>query len=364
VIETYREIVVNSAPAFLAWGGLIIGIVFGFIVYRTNFCSMGSISDMMNFGDSRRFRSWMLAIAVAVVGVGLLQYGGIIDASTSMYLNPNFGWLGNIVGGLLFGYGMVFAGGCMSKNLVRAGGGDLRSVVVLIVAGIVAFMTIGGILGPVRVALFGPSTKDLTELGLGTQSAGDMLAHLTGMGQQSATWLFLSLFVAALLIYVFKDAGFRRSPTHLIAGIGIGLAVVAGWALTGFAYSDFADVPQNPVSLTFVRPSGDTLDYLMRFTALGMPRFGVVTTLGTLLGGFLAALSTRSFKLNTFADASDTVRAIFGAILMGIGGVVALGCTVGQGLSGISTLAMGSFIAVVFIILGGMAGIKTMEVLA
>jgi len=364
VIEIYREIVVNSSAAFIGWGGLIIGVVFGFLVYRTNFCSMGSISDMMTFGDFRRFRSWMLAIAVAVVGVGALQMTGIMDASNSMYLSPNFGWLGNAVGGVIFGYGMVFAGGCMSKNLVRAGGGDLRAGVVLIIAGIVAFMTIGGILGPVRVAVFGPATTNLTEIGLTTQSSSEMLAHISGIAPQTATWIVMVIVVGALGFYCFKDAGFRKSPVHLIAGVGVGLSVVAGWALTGFAYSDFADVPQNPVSLTFVRPSGDTLDYLMRFTALGAPRFAVVTTLGTLLGGFLAALSNRSFKFDTFADASDTLRTIFGAILMGIGGVVALGCTVGQGLSGISTLAMGSFIATAFIILGGVAGIKTMEAIA
>ena len=361
MIEIWREIVLESPAFWIGWGGLAIGFVFGFIVQRTNFCTMGSLSDIMSFGDYRRFRSWMLAIAVAMVGVALMQRAGVADFATSMYLAPNLGWLGNMVGGVLFGIGMVFGGGCVSKNLVRAGGGDLRSFVVLIVIGLFAYMTIGGLLGPARVALFGPSMLNLADSGLETQSMGDILAALTGLETGTATTIVLVAFVVGLLAYCFKDAGFRSSPSHLIAGIGIGLAVLAGWLLTGLAQDDFADQPVALISLSYVRPTGDTLDYLMRYSALGAPGFGVVTLLGALLGAFASAITSRKFHWATFSDAQDTRRNLFGAALMGIGGVLALGCTIGQGLTGISTLAVGSLIAVVFIVIGGIVGIKTLE---
>ena len=361
MLDSWKEIVIESPAFWIGWGGLAIGFVFGFIVQRTNFCTMGSLSDIMNFGDWRRFRSWMLAIAVAMVGLYVLQRLEVADYGTSMYLVPNFGWLGNAVGGLLFGIGMVFGGGCVSKNLVRAGGGDLRSLVILIVIGLFAYMTIGGLLGPARVALFSPSMINLGDAGFETQGMGELLAAALGIEPLTGTRIVLAAFVLGLLAFCFRDAGFRSSPSHLIAGIGIGLAVIAGWLLTGLAQDDFADRPVALISLSYVRPTGDTLDYLMRYTALGAPGFTVVTLLGALLGSFASAVLTRSFHLATFSDARDTTRSLFGAALMGIGGVLALGCTIGQGLTGISTLAAGSLIAVVFIVLGGVIGIKWVE---
>ncbi len=361
MIEAWKEIVIASPDMFVGWGGLAIGLVFGFVVFRTNFCTMGSISDLLTFGDYRRFRSWMLAIAVAIVGVGALQYLGVMNSADTMYMTPSFGWAAAIAGGLMFGVGMVLAGGCLSKNLVRAGGGDLRSLIVLIVTGLFAFMTIGGLLGPLRLIIFAPLTADLTRYGLQTQGTGELVSKLTGIAPATAGLLVLGIAVAALLFYVFKDKGFRASTSHLVAGVVIGLCVVAGWFLMGLAYDDFATVPVTPISLSFVRPTGDTLEYLMRATALGAPGFGIVTLAGTLLGSLLAALSTKSFSLTTFANTSDTLRNLSGAALMGIGGVLALGCTVGQGLTGISTLAMGSILATLAIVAGGVIGIKAME---
>lgn len=361
MLETWKDIVVETPALYVGWGGLLIGIVFGFVVNRTNFCTMGSVSDILSFGDYRRFRSWLLAIAVAIVGVAFLQKLEIVNTADSLYQTSQFGWGANIVGGLLFGVGMVFAGGCLSKNLVRAGGGDMRSLVVLVVTGIFGFMTIGGIIGPWRVAIFGPMTTDLSGIGLETQGLAEFLAYALGMPGDTVGLALLVIVTLGLLVYCFKDAGFRTSALHLYAGFGIGICVVAGWFLTGLAFSEFASDPSAPISLSFVRPTGDTLDYLMRYTALGAPGFGVVTLIGTLLGSFIAAISSRSFNLATFADSPDTYRNLFGAALMGIGGVLALGCTVGQGLSGLSTLAMGSIITFIFIIVGGIIGIKTME---
>ncbi len=361
MIEEWRQIVIENAAWFIGWGGLIIGIVFGFIVQRTNFCTMGSLSDILTFGDYRRFRAWLLAGAVAIAGVWLLERAGVADMAESMYLAPSLGWHANIVGGAMFGFGMVFAGGCISRNLVRAGGGDLRSVFVLIVTGIFGYITIGGLLGPLRVSLFGPATIELSQYGMETQRSGELLATLTGIDLATAITATAAVIVAAIAIYCFKDRDFRTSPTHLAAGFGIGLCVVAGWLLTGLAADEFADIPVQLISLSFVRPSGDTLDYAMRYTALGPPGFGVVTTIGAILGGSIGALTSGRFILTTFADVPDSLRNMFGAVLMGVGGVLALGCTVGQAMTGFSTLAIGSILTFAAIVAGGVAGIKTME---
>lgn len=363
MIEALRLLVLESPTFYVGFGGLIIGVVFGYIVFRTNFCTMGSISDIMNFGDYRRFRSWLLATATAILGATVVELAGIADLTGSIYLTPSFNWLGNIVGGLIFGFGMVFAGGCTSRNLVRAGGGDLRSLMVLIVVGIFGYMTIGGLLGPLRVMIFSPATVNLADYGLDSQRAGDILALLTGVDAGIAQSIAIVAVLAGLLGYIFKDKGFRSSPVHLVAGIGIGLCITAGWLLTGLAIDDFADVPVQLASLTYVRPSGDTIDYLMRFTAYNAPNFAVVTTVGALLGGFIGAVSQGKFHIATFADAKDTTRNLFGAAMMGVGGVVALGCTVGQAISGASTMALGSYITFVFIVLGGIAGMKFFEFL-
>lgn len=363
MVDALRELVLGSPTLYIGFGGLLIGVVFGYIVFRTNFCTMGSISDIMNFGDYRRFRSWLLATATAIIGATFVEAAGIADLSSSIYLTPSLNWLGNIVGGLIFGFGMVFAGGCTSRNLVRAGGGDLRSLMVLIVVGIFGYMTIGGILGPIRVMIFSPSTVNLADYGLDTQRTGDVLAAITGIDSSTVRNVVLIAVLAGLLGYIFKDKGFRNSPVHIIAGSGIGLCVTAGWLLTGLALDDFADVPVQLASLTYVRPSGDTIDYLMRFTAYSAPSFAVVTTFGALLGGFVGAVSQGKFHIATFANAKDTTRNLFGAAMMGVGGVVALGCTVGQAISGASTMALGSYITFAFIVLGGIVGMKFLEFL-
>lgn len=363
-MEIWKEAVVDSAAFYVGWGGLIIGVVFGYIVYRTNFCTMGSISDILSFGDFRRFRSWLLAGATGILGVAVVQSLEVADLNQSRYLSPSFAWGANIAGGLLFGFGMVFSGGCVSRNLVRAGSGDLRSTVVLIITGIFAYMTIGGLIGPVRVALFSAPTLDLANMGLSSQSLGSVFSALTGIDQAVTSTIAVIAIAGAILIYCFMDSGFRTSPQHIWAGVGLGLCVVAGWFLTALAFDDFAEIPVQLVSLSFVRPAGDSLEYLMRYTALSAPGFGIVTTVGTLIGGFLGALSMKRLHLTTFADKSDTLRNMFGAALMGIGGVLALGCTVGQAMTGFSTLAVGSIVTFVFIVVGGVAGIKTMENLA
>jgi uncharacterized membrane protein YedE/YeeE len=360
MIDTWRTIAVENSGFYVGWGGLVIGLVFGLILQRTNFCTMGSLSDIMNFGDWRRFRAWLLAAAVAMVGVYLIEAGGLGDMHASLYLSSNLTWGGHVIGGLIFGVGMVLSGGCVSKNLVRAGGGDIRSLIVLWLIGGSAYMTIGGLFAETRVAVVGPMTLDLTALGLEDQRLSTFLAAVTGLGAETAHLVMVAALVLGILVYCFKDAAFRTSPRNLAAGFGIGLCVIAGWLLTAFTFDEFADNP-TLASLSYVRPAGDSIDYFMRFTADKVPSFAVATTVGALLGAFIGAVSQKRFHLATFSDPGDTIRNLVGAVLMGIGGVTALGCTIGQAVTGFSTLAAGSLVTFVFIVIGGIAAMKVME---
>lgn len=360
-MSALRNFLAQDAPAALAVGGLLIGFIFGWIVYRTDFCTMGSISDFMSFGDFRRFRSWILASTVSVIGAQLLQAAGAVDLSKTMYLTTNFNWFGNLFGGLMFGFGMVLAGGCASKNLARLGGGDLRSLVALLVLGLFAYMAIGGLIGPLRDWVDRATAINLTNLKIGTQSVGALAGHYLGQGAVRGERLAAVVIASAGLAYCFLDGAFRSSHKHVWSGVGIGLCVIAGWALTGLAFDELADKPTAPISLTYVRPTGDTIEWLQRFTAVRMPGFGVATVLGAILGAFMAATSTGRFKVTTFAGVEDMLRNLAGAALMGVGGVMALGCTIGQAVTGVSTLAVGSLITFAAIVVGGIAGIKYLE---
>lgn len=356
--KTMREMIQANGPIWLAVGGFLIGAVFGALVYRTNFCTMGALSDIVNLHDWRRMRAWLLAIATAIAGAQILDAAGVVELKRSMYLAPRINWAGSILGGLMFGYGMVFAGGCASRNLARVGGGDLRALVTLMVVGLGAYMAIGGIVAPARSA-FELATS--VEVASSTQAVGDLIGQRFGLPTALANKVLAAVLVLGIVLYCVADADFRSSPNHIVAGLGIGSAAVAGWALTGLAFDEFAERPTAPISLTFVRPSGDALEWLGRYTAAPMPGFGVATVFGTIFGAFLTAKLMGRFRLTTFADTGDTVRNLLGALLMGVGGVMALGCTVGQAITGMSTLAVGSFLTFAAIVTGGICGLKMLE---
>jgi len=358
-MNALRDIVGQNAPLLLALGGLLIGFVFGAVVYRTNYCAMGSLSDIHNFNDYRRLRAWILAAATALIGAKLLHGGGVVALEQSMYLAPAVNWFGYVVGGLMFGVGMVFAGGCPTRNLARAGGGDLRALMTLMVLGLVAFMTIAGLLAPMRAGL--ERATSFVAGGSPTQGLGDLLGTLTGLTHSAANLIVTALVAAAALAFCFASPRFRKSPLHIVSGAAVGLAVVAGWALTGLAYDEMAARPTPPISLTYVRPVGDALQWLALFTATPMPGFGVASVFGALLGALAAAVAMGRFHLVTFSDAADTVRNLLGAALMGVGGVMAMGCTVGQAVTGVSTLALGSFVTFAAIVAGGFLGLRLLD---
>ena len=361
MLDALREVVTQNGATYLALGGFVIGALFGAVAFATNFCAMGSLSDIHNFGDWRRFRAWLLAGATALVGAQLLQAGGVAALDKSMYLaGPSLNWAGHILGGLMLGFGMVFTGGCPSRNLARAGAGDLRSLVTLILLGLFATMAIGGIFGPARAALEQATSLTFAS----TPSVGDLVAKGAGIAASTASLLVMAVLAAAVLAYCFTDRAFRASPVHVVSGLAVGLLVAAGWALGGLAFDDMAAKPTPPVSLTYVRPAGDTLQWLMLYTAGPIPGFGVASVFGALAGALAASLAMGRFRFASFSDTSDMLRNLLGAALMGIGGVMALGCTVGQAITGVSTLAIGSFLTFGAIVAGGFWGLRVLERIA
>ena len=347
-------------PAYqtVAWLGFAAGLAFGAIAQRTNFCTMGALSDILYMGSFVRLRMWLLAMAVAIAGSQGLAHAGLVDLGASIYLTPSLGWLGAIVGGLLFGFGMTIAGGCGNRNLVRLGAGNLKSLVVLLVVGVFAYMTLRGLTGALRVAAIEPAALDLRRAGLETQGLPAFLAA-AGLAPGVARLAATAIVVAGLLAFCLSDGEFRRRTTALAGGIAIGLIVVAGWAITGIAGADdFEPVPL--ASFTFIGPTGEALVYAMTWTGAKI-NFGIATVLGVVCGAFLAARASGEFRVEAFTDVADMKRHLVGAALMGAGGVTALGCTIGQGLTGVSTLAVGSILAVLSICAGGYAGFKYLE---
>jgi uncharacterized membrane protein YedE/YeeE len=360
MMEALRDGVAQHAGVWLALGGLAIGCLFGAVVFATNFCAMGSLSDIHNFGDWRRFRAWLLAGATALVGAQLLQAGGVVALDKSMYLAaPGLNWAGHILGGGMFGFGMVFTGGCPSRNLARAGSGDLRSLLTLVVLGLFAYMALGGIFAPLRAAL-----EQATSVAIEARSLGDLVGRAGGLTATAGNLAAMALVAAGALAYCFADARFRASAVHVGSGLAVGLIVAAGWAITGLAFDDMATRPVPPISLTYVRPAGDALQWLTLFTAAPMPGFGTASVFGALIGACVTSLVMGRFRLSSFSDTADTVRSLGGAALMGIGGVMALGCTVGQSITGVSTLALGSFLTFAALVAGGRYGLRVLERMA
>jgi uncharacterized membrane protein YedE/YeeE len=350
-----EEIPVGLVVAILGFG---LGLVFGATANRTNFCTMGAISDIAFMGDWKRFRAWMLALAVAMLGSQALAASEMVDLSQSIYLGTSLGWAGAIIGGFLFGFGMTLAGGCGNKTLVRLGAGNLKSLVVAIFLGIFAYMTLRGLIGLARVELEGWTNVSLEAAGFETQGIPELLSAL-GLPDGLARLLVTGLFAGGLLWFCFKDAAFRASKSDIAAGLVIGALVPIGWYVTGVVgYDDFEPTPV--ASVSFVAPLGESIQYLMTFTGSTI-NFGIATVGGVIAGSFLAALATGSFRIEAFVDAGDMIRHMTGGAVMGIGGVLAMGCTIGQGLTGMSTLAIGSLIALLAILAGGFFGMKYLE---
>jgi uncharacterized protein len=351
-------------------GGFVLAFVFGFFASRGNFCTMGAISDVLNMQSWGRMRMWLLAIAVAIIGASLLHGLGLVDLAKSIYPRPRLAWLSTIVGGLAFGIGMTLAGGCANKNLLRIGAGSVRSVVVFVFLGVAAYMTIKGLFGQWRVDYLDRFALDLAAYGLTGQDLPTLLAKATGMPAKTALGAVAAVIAGGLLAFVFMDARFRSNPNQIVTGVILGLVVTGGWYVTG--HIGYVESPElemvfvatntrSAESLSYVAPMAYTLELLMLWTDKSLHiSFGIASALGLILGSMAWALASGHFRLEGFASAADTGNHIIGAVLMGFGGVTALGCTVGQGITGVSTLAIGSVLATVSIVAGSVATMKYM----
>jgi uncharacterized membrane protein YedE/YeeE len=330
--------------------GLVIGLVYGAVGLLSGFCLMSSMRGWLTEGDGRLVRSYALAIAVAIAASQFLAGKGMVDLGKSIYLQPTFSVPVLFLGGLLFGYGMVLSNGCGSRALVLLGRGNLRSFVVVIVLAIAAQMTLKGLIAPARIALVQASQTTV-----GVNSLPTLLATL-GLGEALSRGLPAAAIVVALILFAFVHPAFRRSPGQIAAGAIVGLLVAGGWYVTGYlGADDFNPVPVT--SLTFIAPIADSLQYAMLSTGL-MLNFGIATVAGVFAGSLVTALATDRFRLEGYSSPRHMLRSAGGAALMGIGGVMAFGCSIGQGLTGVSTLAVGSFIAVAGILLGTTAGLR------
>jgi uncharacterized membrane protein YedE/YeeE len=350
-------------------GGFAIAFVFGLVAAKTNFCTMGALSDIVNMGHWGRMRMWLLAIAVAIAGTSALSYLGLVDLSKSVAQRPVLPWLSLLIGGLIFGVGMTLAGGCANKNLIRAGGGSVRSLVVLVFMAIASYMTLKGLFGQWRATLLDPVNINLGERGWTDQGLDTALSRATGMDAASALLAAAAVAVLGLLAVVFKDRRFRANGQQVFGGLVMGLLIVAGWYVTGhLGFGEnpetletvyFATNTRTLESLSFVAPLAYSLEMLLMWTDASLrATFGIASVVGTIAGSAAYALSTKKFRWEGFASLTDLRNQLVGAVLMGFGGVTALGCTVGQGLSGLSTLAIGSVIAVAGIVAGSVATLQ------
>ena len=327
--------------------GLLIGLAYGAVGLLSGFCLLSGLRGWWADGDSRLIRTYALALGIAIAATQLLAAGNAVDLGKSIYLQPSFSAPLMFVGGLLFGYGMVLSNGCGSRALVLLGRGNLRSFVVVIVLGIAAQMTLKGLVAPARIAVL-QATPKVVSL--------PVLLSTLGLSETFARMLASSVIAGALIIFAFAHAPFQRARGQIAAGVAVGLLVAAGWIATGYLGAD--DFNPAPVtSLTFIAPIADTVQYAMLSTGLSL-NFGIAMVAGVFAGSLVTALLTRRFHWEGFNSPRHMLRSIGGAALMGAGGAMAYGCSIGQGLTGLSTLALASFVAVGGILLGTAAGLR------
>jgi hypothetical protein len=355
-----------------------LSVIFGAIANKANFCTMGAISDWVNIGDLNRLRAWMLAIATAIIGVGLLEYAGSIDLSLTTsnetsnppYRSANFIWLRHLVGGLMFGVGMTLASGCGNKTLVRLGEGNMKSLVVLTIMGIAAWWMLFSNFGYlVFLQWMLPLSIDFINHGIPSQDIAAVLSGISGVEWSASLGLVIALLAGLpLLFWILRSADFRSNIELLAAGLIIGLLIIIGWYVTAgpsgvvlldeLEFMDERPFFTGAQSLTFIGPTGHIVQYLMQgFSAIFLT-FGIATVIGVVVGSLLYTVLFRKVRIEWFVSWHDFLMHVVGAILMGLGGVLAMGCTIGQGITGVSTLALGSILTIISIIAGSAATMK------
>jgi uncharacterized membrane protein YedE/YeeE len=375
-----------SAHSWFLWAAFGIALVMGAVVNKTNFCTMGAVSDLVNIGDSGRFRAWLLAIAVAVLGVAVLETLGMVNLSDSFppYRAGQLLWAEHLLGGFLFGIGMTLASGCGNKCLVRIGGGNLKSIMVMIVIGVIAYFMLSPFPGSDKT-LFSLLFYDwIRPLSVNVGASQDLGYLIGGESVDTARMIVGGVIGVLLLWFIFKSADFRSSFDNILGGAVVGLAILAAWYVTSnvsidaddeiYSLGDYYEEwdmlaesdegkpeqgrPLSVQSFTFINPMGQTVGFAGKGFEKTLLTFGVMAFLGVVAGSLLWSLLSRSFRFEWFSSFRDFVNHLVGAVLMGFGGTLALGCTIGQGITGLSTLAVGSFITFVAIVFGSALTMK------
>jgi uncharacterized membrane protein YedE/YeeE len=347
-------------------GAFLLAFIFGAVGNKTRFCTMGAVSDWVNMGDLGRMRMWLLAIAVALLGSSALHLAGIIDLSKSIYPGPSFTWLSYLVGGFLFGVGMTLGSGCGSKTLIRIGGGSLKSLVVYVFLGIAAYMTLRGLFGAFRVGVLEKAALSLPP----GQDLPSLLSSFTTVGKGASIAILAAAIAGAMLVFIYRSKEFRSTFDYSLGGVVTGLVVVGGWYVSGHI-GHLAEDPNTlqeafvatntgrMESFSFVSPLAFTLEYLMLWTDKSkIITYGIASAAGVIAGSAAYALASKTFRWEGFRDAEDTAMHVLGGILMGFGGITALGCTIGQAITGFSTLALGSIMTFIAIVAGAAATMK------
>ncbi|MGC1506481.1 MAG: YeeE/YedE family protein [Sulfitobacter sp.] len=338
---------VISEPVLVALVGMAGGVMLGLAARIGRFCTLGAIEDMYYGENTLRLRMWGVAIGVAVIGTFSLAALGLLDLKQALYLTRAWNPAESIFGGLIFGYGMALAGNCGYGALARLGGGDLRALLIVLVMGISAYVTLGGPLSGLRIWAFG-----------GPEPATDIPTFAHSLGQitgASANGIGI-LLGGIILLLTLLNRGLRQSFSHVFWGAIAGLAIVSGWAGTQWvAHTGFDATPV--VSHTFSAPIGETMLYAM--TASGNSiSFGTGSVIGVLLGALLGSLIKGHFRWEACDDPRELRRQILGAALMGTGAVVAVGCSVGQGLSAFSVLSFSAPVTLICILIGAAIGLR------
>ncbi len=354
-----------------------ITLVMGAVAVKTNFCTMGAVSDAVNMGDTGRMRAWLFATAVAILGVTALQYFGISDFSMTAsndtavppYRTAMLAWPRYLLGGLLFGIGMTLGSGCGNKNLLRVGGGNIKSIFTIVAMGFTAYLMIFTNFGyNAFLQWMTPLFVNLGNFNISDQSIPAILGGLFDLQAANLETIVALVLAGGIMVWAFWSRDFRGSFDNMLGGLVVGLAVVAAWFVTtgpmGQAlleeveFMDERPLAVGAQALTFVQPSGQ----LYHWSLSGFPQllltFAMFAAAGAIAGSLLYSLVTRKFRIEWFNDIRDFINHIVGGLLMGIGGVLGMGCTIGQGVSGASTLAIGSFMTMFAIMLGSALTMK------
>lgn len=381
-----------EAQSVLLWSTFAIALVLGLVVNKTNFCTMGAVSDAVNMGDWGRMRAWLLAIVVALLGVVVLETMGLVAANDAFppYRMGQLVWAENLLGGIIFGIGMTLASGCGNKCLIRIGGGNIKSIMVLLIIGVIAYFMVNPFPGSDQTLMSVLFIDWIRPLAVNVGPYQDLGSLVSSDNAVMARLVIGGLIAAGLLVFILKSAEFRSSFDNILGGVVVGLCVLGAWYVTSNLnlniedevvalrdavnptkeywdmYPDFHEgvdtkpdsAPLSPQSFTFINPMGQTVGYAAKGFDSSLLTFGIMSVFGVILGSLLWSLLSKGFRIEWFASFKDFLNHFIGAVLMGFGGVLAMGCTVGQAITGVSTLALGSIITFVAIVFGSALTMK------